>query len=143
MTTERANTSIDVNALQQLSRRFANVFEDPDSAEGVLASDVFFDLNMPVWRMQLQGSGEFAAQLKVINEGDVRIRVLRTVPTAVGFVTEHEEHQDVRGQDMTARRLWLCEVSDGSIVEAVGYCSGEWDEALRARHAAEAPMIRP
>jgi hypothetical protein len=143
MTTAAATPSTDVNALNALSRRFANVFEDPSSAEDVLAVDVFFDLNMPVWRMQLQGAGAFAAQLQVINEGDVRINVLRTVPTASGFVSEHEEHQDVGGQDVTARRLWLCEVSNGSIVEAIGYCSGEWDEALRARHAAEAPMIRP
>jgi glycine/D-amino acid oxidase-like deaminating enzyme len=29
------------------------------------------------------------------------------------------------------------------ISEAIGYCSGGWDEALRSRHAAKAPMIRP
>ena len=57
-------------------------------------------------------------------------------PTASGFVTEHEEHQDVDGEDYSARRLWLCEVRDGRIAEVVGYCSGEWDDALRARHAA-------
>jgi hypothetical protein len=129
--------------MELLSRRFAIVFENPGSAEDALASDAFLDLNMPVWRMQLQGARAFAAQLEKINEGDVRINVLRTVPTAFGFVTEHEEHQDVGGEDLTARRLWLCEVRDGSIVEAIGYCSGEWDEALRARHAAEAPMLRP
>ena len=44
---------------------------------------------------------------------------------------------------LSARRLWLCEVRDGRITEVVGYCSGEWDEALRARHAIEAPMVRP
>ena len=27
-----------------------------------------------------------------------------------------------------ARRLWLCEVRDGLIVEAVGYCNGGWDD---------------
>ena len=132
-----------MTTVERLSQRFAYVFENPDSAENVLASDAFLDLNMPVWRMQLQGSKAFAAQLKQINEGDVRINVLRTVATRSGFVTEHEEHQAVGGDDLTARRLWLCEVRDGWIVEAVGYCSGEWDEALRARHAAEAPMIRP
>jgi hypothetical protein len=140
MTTTPTTTSTDV---QDLSRRFANVFENPDSAAAVLSTDVFFDLNMPVWRMQLQGRDAFTAQLDLINEGEVSIDVLRTVPTATGFVTEHEEHQDVHGQDLTARRLWLCEVRDGAIVEAVGYCSGEWDEELRVRHAAEAPMIRP
>jgi hypothetical protein len=143
MTTAPAETSTDVSAVERLSQRFADVFANPDSAEDVLASDVFFDLNMPVWRMQLQGAGAFAAQLELIQEGDVRINVLRTIPTVSGFVTEHEEHQDVSGQDLTARRLWLCEVRDGRIVEAVGYCSGEWDEELRARHAVEAPMIRP
>ena len=97
---------------------------------------------MPVWRMQLQGPEAFSAQLEQINEGDVRIDVLRTVPTVTGFVTEHEEHQQVDGQDLTARRLWLCEMEGGRIIEAVGYCSGEWDAELRARHAVEAPMIR-
>jgi len=136
-------TATHVRAVEELSRRFANVFENPDSAEAVFSADAFFDLNMPVWRMQLQGPIAFAAQLKQINEGAVRIDLLRTVPTAAGFVTEHEEHQNVGGDDLTARRLWLCAVKDGAIVETVGYCSGEWDEELRARHAAEAPMIRP
>jgi len=45
--------------------------------------------------------------------------------------------------DLTARRLWLCTVRDGRITEAIGYCSGEWDAELRARHALEAPMVRP
>lgn len=143
MTTPQTMTLSDVSAVERLSQRFAKVFENPDSAEDVLGSDVFLDLNMPVWRMQLQGPEAFTAQLKQINEGDVRIDVLRTVVTSSGFVTEHEEHQGVDGQDLTARRLWLCEVRDGSIVEAVCYCSGEWDEALRVRHAVEAPMIRP
>jgi hypothetical protein len=143
MTTTQAATGTDVGAMERLSQRFAEVFENPDSAEDVLSSDVFLDLNMPVWRFQLQGAKAFAAQLEEIHEGDVRIEVLRTVPTISGFVTEHEEHQDVHGQDLTARRLWLCEVRHGRIVEAAGYCSGEWDAELRARHAAEAPMIRP
>ena len=42
-----------------------------------------------------------------------------------------------------ARRLWLCEVRDGRITEVLGYCNGGWDAQLRARHAVEAPMLRP
>ena len=84
----------------------------------MLSSDVFFDLNMPVWRMQLEGAAAFAAQLRQINEGDVHIDVLRTVSTSTGFVAEHEEHQSVNGRELTARRLWLCAVSGDSIVEA-------------------------
>ena len=133
----------DLATVERLSKGFASVFETQESAEDIFSTEVFFDLNMPVWRFQLQGSKAFESQLKKIVEGDVQINVLRTVPTSSGFVTEHEEHQDVGGQDLTARRLWLCEVRDGRIAEAIGYCSGEWDEELRARHALEAPMIRP
>jgi hypothetical protein len=126
-----------------LSEQFAGVFGAPATAADVFTDDAFFDLNMPVWRFQVQGPVAFAAQLAQINEGEVRIDVLRTVPTGTGFVTEHEEHQLIGGQDLTARRMWLCEVRDGRITTAVGYCSGEWDEELRARHAAEAPLLRP
>lgn len=143
MTTPKVATSIDPATAERLSVGFANVFQTFDARDDVFSSDAFFDLNMPVWRFQLEGPEAFASQLESIAEGPVRIDILRTVPTVSGFVTEHEEHQDVGGQDMTARRLWLCEVRGRLITEAVGYCSGEWDEELRARHALEAPMIRP
>ena len=41
--------------LERLSREFAGVFENPDSAQNVLAADVFVDLNMPVWRIPASG----------------------------------------------------------------------------------------
>ena len=126
-----------------LSARFGAVFEHFDAGDDLFAPDAFFDLNMPVWRFQLEGGAAFGAQLRSIAHGPVRLDVLRTVATSSGFVTEHEEHQDVGGEDYSARRMWLCEVRDGRITETVGYCSGEWDEALRTRHATEAPMVRP
>jgi hypothetical protein len=143
MTTMRVAAPIDLAAVERLSRRFHDAFRTFDAGEDAFASDAFFDLNMPVWRFQLQGRDAFATQLKHINRGEVRIDVLRTIPTISGFVTEHEEHQEVGGQDLSARRLWLCEVRHGLITEVVGYCTGEWDGELRARHAVEAPMIRP
>ena len=108
MATPKVATPIDLATAERLSERFADVFETLDAGEDVFSPDVFFDLNMPVWRFQLQGPEALESQLKNIVEGDVRINVLRTVPTASGFVTEHEEHQDVGGKDLTARRLWLC-----------------------------------
>lgn len=143
MSTPQATATIEQIAADRLSERFHEAFRTLEAGEDAFAPDVFFDLNMPVWRFQLQGREAIGAQLRQINQGPVRIDILRTVPTASGFVTEHEEHQDVDGQHLSARRLWLCEVRDGRITEVVGYCSGEWDEELRARHAAEAPMIRP
>ena len=32
---------------------------------------------------------------------------------------------------------------DGAVVEIVVYCTGHWDPATVARHAAEAPMVAP
>lgn len=143
MTTSKTQTKLDAAMAERLSERFNRVFETFDAGDDLFTSDAFFDLNMPIWRFQLQGPQAFASQLKAISQGHVRIDILRTVATDAGFVTEHVEHQDVHGDELTARRLWLCQVQDGRITEVIGYCSGEWDEALRARHAAEAPMIRP
>ena len=83
-------------------------------------------------------------QLRSIAEGPVDIDVVRTIPTATGFVTEHVETQHtpdrrddrpapppVRGATTAASRA------------VTTYCNGGWDDELRARHAAEAPMIRP
>lgn len=124
MAAQQAETITDLGAVERLSERFAEVFMSLDVGEDLFAPNVFFDLNMPVWRFQLQGREAFGTQLRSITRGDERIDVLRTMSTVAEFVTEHEEHQDVGGQDFTARRLWLCEVRGGQIVDAVGYCSG-------------------
>ena len=44
---------------------------------------------------------------------------------------------------VTARRMHLCEVRNDQICAVTTYCNGGWDDELRARHAAEAPMVRP
>ena len=143
MTTTPETKTIEQAAAERLSERFHDVFTTFVAGEDAFAPDVFCDLNMPEWRFQLQGRDVLAAQLARINEGPSRMEILRTVPTTSGFVTEHVEHQDVDGEDHSARRLVLCEVVRGRIAEVTVYCTGEWDDELRARHAAEAPMIRP
>jgi hypothetical protein len=143
MTTTFETQTIDLATAERLSARFHDVFTTFVAGEDAFTPDVFCDLNMPEWRFQLQGRDAFAAQLARISQGPSRIEVLRTVPTTAGFVTEHVEHEDVGGEDHSARRLVLCEVVQGRIAEVTVYCTGEWDDELRARHAAEAPMIRP
>lgn len=128
--------------VERLSTALNRCFETLDAGEEVFAPDAFFDLYPPLWRFQLCGPDALAAQLRAISEGETSARVLRVVPTATGFVMEHEETQ--RGAKVeVARRLFLCEVRDGRITDVVGYCNGGWDDELRARHAAEAPMLRP
>ncbi|MEX2394189.1 MAG: hypothetical protein WD826_06895 [Actinomycetota bacterium] len=127
---------------ERLAERFAEVFRTNDPSD-VFAPDAFFDLNMPVWRFQIQGVEDFEAWARDFAPDGVEVSVLNTVPTISGFVTEHEVALTQDGERMTARKMWLCEVREGMITEATEYCSGGWDEALRRRHAVEAPMIRP
>ena len=144
MTTPTPTPSLDQDTVDRLSARFHRCFSEFAVADDVVADDPFFDLLPPFWRFQQQGPGEvFTSQLKSIAVGPVDIEVVRTVPTATGFVTEHVETQHTPTGTVTARRLHLCEVADGRITNVTTYCNGGWDESLRARHAAEAPMIRP
>jgi ketosteroid isomerase-like protein len=129
--------------IYQLSERFNRCFESFDAGDDLFADDTFFDLLPPLWRFQFQGGGQaFTDQLRSIAEGPTTVKIIRTLATESGFVTEHEEHQEVGDDEVVARRVWLCEVRDGRIADVTGYCNGGWDGELRARHAAEAPMLR-
>jgi hypothetical protein len=142
MPNQQVMTTPDAATVERLSEAFNRCFEALHAEDDVFTDDAFFDLNPPFWRFQLRGADAFTAQLRAIAEGVPTARVLRVVPTATGFVLEHEEtHRGAKVE--VARRLWLCEVRDGRIAEVVGYCNGGWDDELRARHAAEAPMLRP
>ena len=142
MASQQLETMPDTATIERLSTGFNRCFETLDAGEGLFAPDAFFDLRPPFWRFQLEGPEAFARQLREISEGPSTARVLRVVPTVSGFVLEHEE--TMRGdKPEVAHRLWLCEVRDGVISDVVGYCNGGWDDELRARHAAEAPMVRP
>jgi hypothetical protein len=142
MATKQIETTIDPATAERLGTALNRCFETLEAGEDLFTDDAFFDLLPPFWRFQLQGPDAFAAQLRAITEGEVTVRLLRVVPTATGFVMEHEQTERGARQEV-ARRLWLCEVRDGRISEVLGYCNGGWDDELRARHAAEAPMLRP
>ena len=128
--------------IDELSVAFNECFNRLEVGDGVFAPDAFFDLMPPFWRFQLQGPDAFVSQLRAIAAPEHHARILRVVPTANGFALEHQEEH--RGDSVeVARRLFLCDVNDGVITDVVCYCNGGWDDALRERHAAEAPMLRP
>ena len=144
MPVETTTVALDQESADQLSARFHRCFSDFDAGQDLFAPDAFFDLLPPLWRFQFEGPGEaFTNQLRSIAEGAVEVEIVRTIPTATGFVTEHVETQHTPAGAMVARRIHLCEVRDGRICAVTTYCNGGWDEALRVRHAAEAPMLRP
>jgi ketosteroid isomerase-like protein len=136
--------TVDRTTVDRLSAGFHRCFTDFEADGDLFAPDTFFDMLPPSWRFQIQGPGTlFAEQLRSIAGGPVDVDVIRTVPTGSGFVTEHVETQHTPDGDVVARRLHLCDVRDGRICAVTTYCNGGWDDELRARHAAEAPMIRP
>lgn len=135
---------LDPGTAEALAAEFHRCFETFTARHDLFAPDAFFDLLPPMWRFQLEGPGEaFCSQLRSIAEGPVEVAVVRTLPTPSGFVTEHVETQHTPDGDRVARRIHLCEVTDGRISAVTTYCNGGWDDELRARHAVEAPMLRP
>jgi ketosteroid isomerase-like protein len=135
-------TILDDAAAQDLSERLADVLRTSEVGD-VLTEDVFLDGHPPLWRFQLQGRDTFAAWLRGYSPEGADITVVRTIPTATGFVTELVGRHDEDGEQMTDRKIVLCEVRDGHIAELTIYCSGNWDAELRARHAAETTLLRP
>jgi ketosteroid isomerase-like protein len=141
-TTTRPATVLDRAEAERLARALCDCYEMLDPPDDLFAPDVFLDSFPPQWRFQLQGRNALLAQLRAVNEGaTIAARLLRVVPTATGFVMEHEETH-VGDAVVSARHLDLCEVRNGRITEIVSYCNGGWDVDLRARHVAEAPMLR-
>lgn len=130
--------------VEQLSTEFNRCFSEFEARDDLFAPDTFFDLLPPMWRFQFVGPGDaFTEQLRRIAAGPVDVEIVRTIATNTGFITEHVETQHTPTGDVVARRMHLCEVSDGRICAVTSYCNGGWDSDLRSRHSAEAPMIRP
>jgi len=130
-----------VDHTERLAVALNGCFESLEVPADLFSDDAFFDLLPPFWRFQITGRDAFAAQLRSIAHGTVTSRIVRVIPTSEGFVLEHEETQSGPPAE-TARRLWVCRAEDERITDATCYCNGGWDDDLRARHAAEAPMVR-
>ena len=144
MTNQLRDHAPDTATIDRLSTAFNRCFVDFEADEDLFTDDAFFDLMPPLWRFQLVGGDAFVKQLQVDRRGPGhRARCSASCPRPKGSCVEHQESQDTSEGQVTARRVWMCEVHDGRIAEVVGYCNGGWDDELRARHAAEAPMVRP
>lgn len=137
-----ASTVLDDALAQELSERLADVFRTGQASD-VLTEDVFLDGNPPLWRFQVEGRDNFDAWIQSFMPNGADTTVVRTIPTVTGFVTEFIGRHEDGGQEITDRKILLAEVLAGRIAELTVYCSGDWNAELRARHATEAPLIRP
>ena len=137
-----AATALDDATAQELSERLADVFRTADVGD-LFTDDLFLDGHPPFWRFQLQGRAVFAAWLQGYSPDGAETTVVRTVPTANGFVAEFVGRHGEGGEELTDRKILLCEVAQGRITDLTIYCSGDWDGELRSRHAAETTLLQP
>ncbi len=142
MSNQQLTPTLDLGVAQRLAASVNRTFETCQPLEADFAADVFCDLLPPLWRFQLEGREALGAQLQAITPPGSSVRPIRVVPTSTGFVLEHEHTLPTEAGVEVARRLVLCEVREGQVSELLVYCNGGWDDDLRARHAAEAPMLR-
>jgi len=126
-----------------LAGQFVHWLETGERPAGMLASNVFLDLSLPHWRLQAEGDD---AAFRVREEQHPfvgTVRVERLDLTAHGFLIQFEERWLDDDQHWYCRELIHAVVADGSISELIVYCTGDWDEAVQARHRAQVRLLRP
>jgi hypothetical protein len=123
---------------KKIGEAFVRTLETNEPGD-IFAEDVFCDINVPLWRFQLQGSAAIGEWLPNAQPDGSRVTSWDVEPTASGVVIEAEQ----RSGDHISRNLHRLEVRDGKITAWTMYCTGDWDAETQERHKREAPMIRP
>jgi predicted SnoaL-like aldol condensation-catalyzing enzyme len=108
------------------------------------AANVLLDMNVPMWRVQLQGRD---AASQVLDEQLSELRNLRTTwvrATNAGdtVVAEYELRWDGADGEHLSRAVSIFRLANGQIVEHSDYCCGEWTPEDIAKNKAEAPIVR-
>ena len=127
----------------ELADKLVSYLETNTVPEGLFTPDVFLDFTTPLWRTQSVGIEDAIAPRKIGHPGPGRVPRSRMDVTPTGFVLEVEEEWDSYGESWYCRELIRADIADSSICEMSVYCTGDWDRARVARHAAEVQLIRP
>jgi hypothetical protein len=135
------------NLVDQESARLADTLvgwlETGVRPDDLFAEDIFVDLSLPQWRLQVESAdGAFA-----IREHDHpfagRVRVEALDRTSRGFLLQFEERWEAEGEEWYCRELMHCVVESGRISELFVYCTGDWDASVQQRHAKQVRLLRP
>jgi hypothetical protein len=127
---------------EELAAQLVRFLETGTPPGGLFAPDVFCDLSMPRWRLQVQGIDDVVALRKQGHPGQGKVPFWRCDPTPKGFVMEFEERWKNDGHDWYAREMIRADVVDGEVSSLSVYCTGDWDEDRRIEHAREVTLIR-
>lgn len=127
---------------RELADKFVTFLETGNPPTGLFTPDVFCDFTMPQWRLQAQGVDDAVALRLAGHPGPSRVPRSRLDATPTGFVLEVEEQWEQDGESWYCRELFRADVSDGSISQLSVYCTGDWDRARVAEHAATVRLLR-
>jgi hypothetical protein len=141
--THMTSTAMDAGLVRALSEKLITFLETGTVPEELFRPDTFLDLTMPTWRVQTAGAEELIAERKQGHPGPGTVTRWRADPTPTGFVFEFEERWNHEGQEWYSRELMRIEVAGGQIAELTVYCTGDWDQARQAEHAAAVTLLRP
>jgi hypothetical protein len=128
---------------RDLAGKLVTFLETGTAPDGLFTPDVFCDLTVPQWRLQARGADGVRALRRAGHPWPGRVPRSRLDATATGFVLEVEEEWEHDGQSWYCRELLRADIAAGRISELAVYCTGDWDAAQVARHAAAVTLLRP
>lgn len=135
--------STTIDTAVELAAKVIHFMETGDAPAGLFAPDLFFDFTMPTWRLQADTAEEAVAIRRAGHPTPGRVPRSRLDRTEAGFVLELEETWQQDGETWYCREFVRADVTDGVIGELNVYCTGDWDAARVAEHAAAVTLIRP
>jgi hypothetical protein len=134
----------DQTRARELAGQLIALLETGEAQPGLFTPGVFCDFTMPQWRLQAQGEADVVGMRLQGHPCRGRVPRSRFDATTTGFVLEAEEQwDDAGGESWYCRELFRADVTGGSISQLSVYCTGDWDAARVARHAAAVPLLRP
>ncbi len=128
---------------RRLAAKLIDFLETGVAADDLFTADVFCDFSVPLWRIQAEGRASVIALRTDNHPAGGRVPRSRFDTTSGGFVLELEEEWDHDGRSWYCRELIRCDVGESGAVSSMSvYCTGDWDEAQVAQHAAAVQLLR-
>src|SRR5438105_1907298 len=117
---------------------------DWDAIAATYAADVLLDMNLPIWRFQLQGRDAAGQYLREQSTGLTNLHLVSQQVHRADGVVIIEEEMRLDGDD--GEYLWravdIFRIDGEAVTEHSQYCTGCWPPDQIARQAQEAPMVR-
>ena len=129
--------------VEQLAAKLVEFLETGVAPDGLFAPDAFVDFTPPRWRLQAQGHDAVIALRRAGHPEPGRVPRTRLDRTERGFVLEVEETWERDGTSWYCREMMRADLGPDGVEAISVYCTGDWDAAWVAEHAAAVTLIRP